>query len=321
MKRISSAVAAALALVLSSLSHSSLAQDAKTVSITDLKGATVEVPAEPKRLATVSFFGVDTALALGVKPIATTYMTAGRHPEYLLGLTKGMQMLGQRAKPNLELFSNAKPDLIVTVPRYTNANVAQYRKIAPMVGYDNELFSVGEAEVAHLGRVLGKEDKAKALNEQFKKDLADYAARAPKDGRPRFQIMWAGDTPYTFYTGHMTASIVAALAGDNIAGPIPPGGRFGAEISLEKMLDEDPEVIFVYDSGPDRPHENNPIWKQISAVKNGRVHYVGDHWVEASGPIARQIVLREAASLLYPTVFPKIDVTAEARKLIPAEVQ
>lgn len=226
MKRLSTAIAGAVAWVALSMVSHGVAQEATTVSIVDLKGTTVEVPAEPKRIATVSFFGVDTALALGLKPIATTYMTAGRHPEYLLGLTKSMQMLGQRAKPNLELFSQAKPDLIVTVPRYTNANAAQYRKIAPMVGYDNELFAAGEAEVAHLGNVLGREDKAKALNEEFKKDLADYAARAPKEGRPRFQIMWAGDTPYTFYTGHTTASIVAALAGDNIAGPIPPGGRF-----------------------------------------------------------------------------------------------
>lgn len=316
MKRIWTGLIGALGLLAASMTAPAVAQD--TVSIVDMRGETIEVPAKPTRIATVSFFGVDTALALGIKPIATTYMTAGRHPDYLLGATKGMQLLGQRAKPNLELFSQAKPDLIVTVPRYTNANAAQFRKIAPMVGYDNELFAANEAEVEHLGKVLGKPEQAKDLNARFKKDLADYVARTPKDGRPRFQIMWAGDTPYTFYTGHMTASIVAALGGENIAGPIPPGGRFGAEISLEKMLDKDPEVIFVYDSGPDRPHENNPIWKLISAVKNGRVHYVGDHWVEASGPIAREIVLREAAHLLYPTIFPRIDVQQEARKLIPA---
>jgi iron complex transport system substrate-binding protein len=98
-------------------------------------------------------------------------------------------------------------------------------------------------------------------------------------------------------------------------------GRFGVELSLETMLENDPEVIFVYDSGPNRPHENNPIWQQLSAVKNGRVYYVGDQWVETNGPIAREIVLREAAHYLYPETFPAVDVRTEAAKLIPPELQ
>lgn len=69
------------------------------------------------------------------------------------------------------------------------------------------------------------------------------------------------------------------------------------------------------------PHESNPIWSQLSAVKNNRVFYVGDQWVETNGPIAREIVLREAAHYLYPDTFPAIDVKAEAAKLIPAELQ
>ena len=98
-------------------------------------------------------------------------------------------------------------------------------------------------------------------------------------------------------------------------------GKFGQELSLETMLEKDPQVIFVYDSGPDRPHENNPIWKQLTAVKNGRVHYVGDEWVETNGPIGRELVLREAAHYLYPDTFPAVDVKAEAAKLIPTELQ
>ncbi len=54
-------------------------------------------------------------------------------------------------------------------------------------------------------------------------------------------------------------------------------------------------MIFVMDSGPNRPHENNPIWSQLSAVKNGRVIYVGDEWVETNGRSPSELVLREAA--------------------------
>src|SRR5690606_26549025 len=124
-----------------------------------------------------------------------------------------------------------------------------------------------------------------------------------------------------FHDENTAASIVKRLGGVNIAGPMEPNGRFGVELSLETMLEKDPEVIFVYDSGPDRPHEGNPIWQRLSAVKHGRVHYVADHWVETNGPVAREIVLREAAHYLHPQAFPAVDVRAEAAKIIPADVR
>ncbi len=277
----------------------------------------------PKSVAAVSYLAVDVGLALGVAPsrFAVTYMTKGRDPDFLLGLTKGMKSLGQRAKPNLELVSEAKPDLVVAMKRYTIGNAAAYEAISPYLAYNIERYDESFKEVSDLAKVFGQPERGEALNASFKQALADYVAKVPKGVHPRFQIMWAGDTPFSFHTENTAASIVAALGGDNIVGPMTQGGRFGMEMSLEAMLEKDPEVIFVYDSGPDRPQENNPIWSQLSAVKNGRVHYVGDQWVETNGPIAREIVLREAAHFLYPDTFPAVDVRAEAAKIIPAALQ
>ncbi|MBB4477748.1 ABC transporter substrate-binding protein [Rhizobium etli] len=297
------------------------AEDGKKVSIVDDRGVTVEVPAQPKRIASISYFADDVALALGIKPVASTYMTAGREPAFLLGLTAGMKQIGQRAKPNLELLSEAKPDLIIAIRRYTVGNAAQLQNIAPYVAYNMELLEESYSETAALSKLLGNPERGEQLNADFRKHLAEFAAKAPKDVHPRFLIMWGGATPFAFHTENTSASIVAAIGGDNVPGPKTPGGEFGIDLSLETMLEKDPEVIFVYDSGPDRPHESNPIWSQLSAVKNNRVFYVGDQWVETNGPIAREIVLREAAYYLYPDTFPAVDVKAEAAKLIPAELQ
>lgn len=297
------------------------AEEGKKVSIVDDRGVTVEVPAQPQRIASISYFADDVALALGIKPVASTYMTAGREPDFLLGLTSEMKQIGQRAKPNLELLSEAKPDLIIAIRRYTVGNAAQLQNIAPYVAYNMELLEESYSETAALSKLLGKPERGEQLNTDFRKHLAEFAAKAPKDIHPRFMIMWGGATPFAFHTENTSASIVAAIGGDNIPGPKTPGGEFGIDLSLETMLEKDPEVIFVYDSGPDRPHESNPIWSQLSAVKNNRVFYVGDQWVEANGPIAREIVLREAAHYLYPDTFPAVDVRAEAAKLIPAELQ
>jgi len=302
-------------------SASALAQDAKTLSIVDDRGVTVKVPAEPKRLATISYVGADIALALGIKPVATTYMEADREPAYLLGLTKGIAKIGQRAQPNLELLSKAKPDLIVAIRRYTVGNAAQFQKIAPYLAYNMELLSGSYKEVDELSRILGKPERGKQLNEQFKKDVADYAAKAPKGIHPRFAVMYGGDNPFAFHTENTAASIVAALGGDNIAGPTPTGGRFGMNISLEDLLAKDPEVIFIIDYYPERSEQNSPIWPMLSAVKNHRVYYVDDEWAETNGPIAREMVLREAAHYLYPDTFPKVDVAAEAAKFIPADLR
>ncbi|MGA1834144.1 ABC transporter substrate-binding protein [Rhizobium wenxiniae] len=303
------------------LAGSAAAQDVSHVTVKDDRGVEVQVPANASRIAAVSYLAVDVALALGIKPVATTYMTADRNPDFLLGLTKDMKAIGQRAKPNLELLSEVKPDVIVAMRRYTSANAPQLEKLAPLVAYNMELLSQSYQEVANLSKIFGKPERGEELNANFKRDLETYAAKAPKGEKPRFQIMWAGDTPFSFHTENTTASIVAALGGDNIIGPVTQDGKFGVQVSLETMLEKDPQVIFVYDSGPNRPHENNPIWQQLSAVKNNRVHYVGDHWVETQGPIAREIVLKEAAHFLYPATFPAIDVRAEAAKMVPAELQ
>jgi iron complex transport system substrate-binding protein len=297
-----------------------LAEDA-TQKVTDDRGVEVTVPAHPKRVASISFFADDVALALGIKPVASTYMVADRPPEFLLGLTRDMVQVGQRAKPNLELLSEAKPDLIVAIRRYTVGNAPQLEKIAPYVAWNMELLDGSDKEIEALAKILGKPERGVELNKEFRAHLAEVAAKAPKDSHPRYAIMWGGEVPFAFHDENTSASILNAIGGQNIAGAMTPGGEFGVDLSLETMLEKDPEVLFIYDYGPDRPHESNPIWQELTAVKNNRVYYVGDQWVETNGPIAREIVLREAAHYLYPDVFPKVDVKAEAAKIIPAELQ
>lgn len=297
-----------------------LAQDA-TQKVVDDRGVEVEIPVNPKRIASISFFADDVALALGIKPVASTYMVADRPPEFLLGLTGDMTQVGQRAKPNLELLSEAKPDLIVAIRRYTVGNASQLEKIAPYVAWNMELLDDSDKEIEALAKILGKPERGVELNKNFRAHLAEIAAKAPKDKHPRYAIMWGGEVPFAFHDENTSASIVNAIGGENIAGAMAPGGEFGIDLSLETMLEKDPEVLFIYDYGPDRPHENNPIWKELTAVKNNRVFYVGDQWVETNGPIAREIVMREAAHYLYPDIFPKVDVKVEAAKIIPVELQ
>ncbi|WP_071058187.1 ABC transporter substrate-binding protein [Pelistega sp. MC2] len=307
------------------VSTSVASQNNNTLSITDDRNVTVEVPAKPQRIAAISYLAVDVGLALGIKPVATTYMIPGRDPDFLGGLTKNIKKIGQRARPNLELLSETKPDTIIAIKRYTAANAEQLQKIAPYVAYNMELLNGSYKEVAEVAKIMGYPERGKQLNEEFKQHLANYLTKVSKDKHPSFVIMWAGSYS-AFHDEQTAASIMTALGGKNIMGSMPVNGRFTSNISLETLLEKNPDIIIVLEWLVDdkgntvRTHEDNPIWKQLSAVKNGRVIYAGDEWSEANGPIAREILLKESAHYLYPEIFPKIDVKAEALKMIPVEL-
>ena len=288
------------------------------VRIQDDRSKTITIAAKANRVATISFFGADVALAVGARPVATTFMVPGRNPDYLGDFSK-VANLGQRAAPNFELLSQAKPDLIVAIRRYTEKHAAKFEKLAPYAAFDLETYADADPSIVKVATALGKAKEGQALNQQFQTDVQAFAKKAPK-AKPSYLFIWGGgEAPWTFYNEHMTPAILNKLGAVNAAGGNPTPNvkdNTAFEMSLEAMLAANPDHIFVYDYGPDRPYETNPIWQQLKAVKNGKVHYVKDHWIESHGPIARQVVLREAANLLHPSTFPKVNAKAIGQKYI-----
>jgi iron complex transport system substrate-binding protein len=281
-------------------------------SIMDDRGRTLTFTRPPQRLATISYFGADTGLALGIKPVASTYLVRGRAPDYLCGHIDGGLALGQRASANLELLTLSRCDLIVAMRRCTQARATRLERIAPYLALDLETFDDSDRSIAPIDAALGKPHDAIQLNQRFAQTLERYRTGAPRNARsPRFLFIWGtGTSPWAFDDENMTCSLLNALGGVNVSGPNPvPVQRENTafQISLETMLLADPQVIFVYDDGPAEAFESNPVWQPVNAVYHARVLRVGDHWIESFGPIARDTVLAEAADALYPCAFAATD--------------
>lgn len=296
--------------------------NAAPISVIDDRGSHVTLPETAKSVASISYFAADTVIALGGKPVASTYMLKDRNPDYLLDYLSGVLEIGQRAAPNLEMLADAKPDLIVAIRRYTEANATQLNAIAPYLALSLETFSDSDRSIQLLGGLLGKSQQAAKLNADFHQDLDHFVKDTEAKERVKYLFIWGGgEAPWAFYNENMTAAIITALGGKNVAGSnptphVPDNTAF--EMSLESILVANPDVIFVYDYGPDRPFESNPVWSQLNAVKNNRVYFVKDHWVESHGPIARQMVLRESAHLLYPEEFPEFNLKDEVERFLSA---
>lgn len=304
-RALSFALPASLAAVLAQSVRA--ASPPRPYSIVDDRGVTLRFDIAPSRLAAISYFGADTALALGVQPIASTFLVRSQRPAYLMDRMDHVIDLGQRASPNLELLASAHADLIVAIRRYTEANAARLRQIAPYLALDLETGDDSDRSIALVGAALGRADAAVALNRRFADVLAGFRARAGIRRAPRYLFVWgAGAAPWAFYDENMTCSLLNALGGVNIAGRNPlPSQRDNTafQMSLETLLLAKPDTIFVYDDSGRRGFETNPVWQHLASTRRVRIVSVGDHWIESFGPIARHAVLAEAAAFLHPGVF------------------
>ncbi|MBN3790971.1 ABC transporter substrate-binding protein [Burkholderia sp. Ac-20353] len=283
------------------------AAQAAPYSVLDDRGESLRFDAAPSRLATISYFGADAALALGVQPVASTFLVRGRRPAYLLDRMDRVIDLGQRASPSLELLASAHADLIIAIRRYTEANAARLQQIAPYLALDLEIREDSDRSVALVGAALGRAEAAAALNRRFAGVCAAFRARIASRRAQRYLFVWgAGSAPWAFYDENMTCSLLNALGGVNVAGRNPlPSRRDNTafQMSLETLLIAEPDTIFVYDDGGPRGFEANPVWRHLIAVRRVRIVRVGDHWIESFGPIARHAVLAEAAAYLHPDLF------------------
>ncbi|MFQ5657867.1 MAG: ABC transporter substrate-binding protein [Candidatus Methylomirabilales bacterium] len=279
----------------------------KTRTFRDDRGADVKVAGTPKRVAAISAFGADLLYALGLRlPVAVTDIQ-GHLPTFLGRKIKGVPSLGQRTQPNLELLAESRPDLILAIRRYTEPFADKLEKIAPYAAFELTTYQDSLRAVEVAADMLGQKAEGRRLNQEFERKMEEYRKRAP--GGISAVFLWGGgEAPSGYYDHYMTTAILRNLKAENIVGasPTPHLVRpFAIRLSLEQLLKKDPDVIFVLFLQPKEKLQvpNNPIWPRLKAVKSGRVYEVGMEWIEVHGPIARDVVLEQAAHFLYPDVF------------------
>lgn len=293
-----------LALSIAGIAH------AEPLSVMDDRNEVVTVPKQADRIAAVSLFGADLAIALGEDVVASTYLTKDTVPAFLADELKDVPQLGSRSAPNMEVLAQEKPDLIVAIRRYTENFADELDAIAPYHAVHTESFADSLSATANVSYLMGRKEDGAKLNDQFLDDIYDMNELIPDEAKGKtYLFLWgSGTAPWAYYDDYATVSIMNSLGMVNPIGSNPnPHDRnnFAYEMNLEQMLTIDPDYIVIFDRGPDEPFLTNPIWSELKAVQNDGVFFVGDHWMAAHGPIARQIILREAANMFYPDVFEK----------------
>ncbi|MGE3620880.1 MAG: iron-siderophore ABC transporter substrate-binding protein [Acidimicrobiia bacterium] len=266
----------------------SVAEGEFPVTIEHAYGST-EITEAPRRVVTVGWSSADTAVALGVVPVAIPADTwAGDADGYLPWLRDAVEEIDGTLPttyidmPELDIDAviDADPDLILAVHSgIDQATFQQLNGIAPTVAFPGDPWLTGwEDQTRITAQALGQAERGDELVEEVYDQLEEAAGEHPEFEGKTFAYVFAGEggNLAVYLPGDARVAILEKLGfviPEVVSERRAAAGSFTATLSIEEADElNDVDVIFTWFNDQDEQDalEANPLFAQIPAVEEGR---------------------------------------------------
>ena len=251
---------------------------------------TVDVPKNPKRAIVFDYGAVDVLKAFGVQDRIIGLPKGEKNaalPEFLSEFKDDKYInTGNLIQINFDKIAKAKPEVIYISGRTaTVKNIDELKKAAP----DAKIVYVGASEknyindmksvTTKLGKIYGKEDKAKSLIEELNKKIADTKAKEKKlDKKTMYLLVNEGELS-TFGPGGRFGDLIYDTLGFKPTDEHVKASPHGQNINNEYITNKNPDIILAMDRGQvvsgkssAKQTLSNDVIKDVNAVKNGNVY-------------------------------------------------
>ncbi len=285
--------------------------------ITDMIGRNVEMPAEVNKVYSLS--SSTTVLLYMLAPDKMVGWDAQRSEEeniYMPDKYQDLQVYGGgKRNANYESIISSNPDIILIGHGGTIEDVNKIQKKfgqipALDVEGDNNLTDILPA-IDFMGTVLKEPEKAQELKDFYNKALNQVNAKVaniPESEKKKVYYAKDPDGLKTFAPGSAHTQLINICGGNNVVeAPVTKGGM---GVSMELVLQWNPDVIITSDKQFYNSVYSNPQWQTINAVKNKEVYLVPQSpysWFEGPPGANTIIGIPWTAKVLYPDQFKDID--------------
>lgn len=251
------------------------------VVVRDDGGRSVELPRPATRVVSLMPTVTDLVIALG-------------HADRLIARTEydvdpriaQLPSIGGGLTPSVEWLASQRPDLVVSWP--DNASRSLVGKIEalgiPVYTARTEVVADALRTIRNLGVLLAATSSADSLARSLTAALDSIRAAAAGKRPVRAAYVLAVQPPTVAGPGTFIDELIRIAGGENVFGDIT---RPWPEVNLEEIIRRDPDVIILARESASDPQlllRTLPGWRELSAVRSGRVHRVSPDYFNRSGP-------------------------------------
>ncbi|MGK5509982.1 ABC transporter substrate-binding protein [Brevibacillus formosus] len=260
-----------------------------------------EITGDPKRVVALEYSFVDGLWELGVTPVGIAQEN-DKDVEGLIGQKIAYTPVGTRQQPSLEVISSLHPDLIIGDLNRHKDIYKDLQKIAPTIILKsrNSTYQENLSSFVTIGEALNKKKEAEQRLIKHKEIIAEFKKRVPAgDSRKVMLGVFRADSLSAHGAKSFDGELLEMIG---IKNAIQDAPEPTVKISLEQMVQWDPDVIFLAEADDALLNEwkQNPLWNNITAVKNQEVYKVNrDLWTRYRGLKSAERIVEEAVNLLY----------------------
>lgn len=212
------------------------------------------------------------------------------------------------------------PDLVILWSSQTEAISALERRGVRVFGIFVKGLSDVKREIEVLGEITGRQDRAAwllSLARSEERALAEKLAALNVAEKPGAYFIWSQGKLHTSCNGSAVQDLIDLAGGRNICAHI---SQEHAVLSLERILEWDPEVIMMWAGGKLAALDvkRDPQFSSVAAVKGGRVYQFKDPFEVDFWTLKYLYAASLMASWLHPELFKNVDLKEKGQSLLGA---
>lgn len=253
---------------------------------------------EPKRIVSLAPSITELIYALGKGDALVGRTDYCDYPEEV----KQVPSIGSLIEPSVEKIVELDADVVIAT---ANFKVDIHEKlenlgIEVVILYDAVDLEGAFESIATLGEVLNAKEEANNLITEMKAKIAEVQEKVKDAQKPKvyYVVDFGKNGDFTATGDTFLGQMLELAGGDNIA-----KDATGWQYSLEKIIENDPDIIFISQYfGLKEQFVETSGYKELSAVKNGKVIEIDDNLIVRQGPrIAEGI--ESLAKAMHPDLF------------------